>query len=135
MKINAVQISLCILLISPIATRASTSIPTTDSLCCAPQILTLVSSSATQFCVSWSLPTGSTCITPYGFLVQWSAMPTSTTRNEAIVLYSGTNLHSLCEALPSCGKYQLRIKTLCDSSQTGRSSNWVYLQNVGVACN
>lgn len=135
MKINAFLVSFCLLFFFPNASLATTKVSVSDTVCCAPQNLTLVSNTSSQFCVSWTFQTGSTCTIPYGFLLQWSATPTTNTRNEAVVLYNGSNIYSLCEALARCGTYQLRIKTLCDSSQTGQSSNWVYLQNVGVPCN
>lgn len=77
MKLNVLLISLCVLSALPLASQATSTVPVTDTLCCAPQNLTLVSGNATQFCVSWSFPAGGTCTTPYGFLVQWSAMPTT----------------------------------------------------------
>lgn len=120
-------------------TKSAKAIPSyhmPDTVCCPPVKLQVVSTIFPTFCVSWQVNMDSNCIkTPYGYQVQWAAYPGTGPWSSATVVYSGGNTINFCANADTCRNYQWRVRTICDTSNGGTYSNWVYGRKFAMTCN
>lgn len=122
--------------LSLIVVKANTSfkVPITDSICCDPDSLKVVSVNYPVFCVSWKIPADSTCKHPFGFTVQWKPYPSSDPWSEKIIIYTGGTTINFCDSVDTCRNFQWRIRTICDTLNGGTYSNWVYGNKFSMNC-
>jgi len=112
---------------------ASVKVPVTDTICCNPDSLKVVSVIYPTFCVSWRISLDSPCRVPYAFQVQWRRFPSSDPWTEAIKIYTGGTTISFCSTVNECRAYQWRVRVVCDSIDS-TFSDWVYGPKFGMNC-
>lgn len=108
--------------------------PFADTTCCTPDSLKVVSLNYPIFCVSWHVPSDSSCIRPYGFIIQVAKFPGSGPWKEKIVIYSTGGIINFCDSIDSCGAHQWRVKTICISNGITTYSDWVYGNKFNFNC-
>ncbi len=108
--------------------------PLTDTVCCTPDSLKIVSVNYPVFCVSWHVRSDSGCRLPYSYEVQWRYYPSTNPWNGAIVTYTGSTTLSFCARVDTCRTYQWRVRTICDTLNGGHYSDWVYGNKIGMNC-
>jgi len=137
MKTNFRSIAFCVIISLSIyagKANAGIKIPITDSVCCNPDSLKVVSVNYPVFCVSWKVSTDSTCKHPYGFTVQWRPYPGSGAWTERIKIYTGGTTINFCDSVDTCRNYQWRVRTICDTTNGGIYSDWVYGNKFAMNC-
>jgi len=139
MKPKSLSIALIViacLSFNTLKAKAEIKYSITDTICCPPDSLKVISTNYPVFCVSWQVASDSTCRTPYGFTVQWRPYPWTGPWLEAIKVYTGGTTVIFCESVTVCTSYQWRVRTICDTANGGTYSDWVYenkfaMQNCG----
>jgi hypothetical protein len=137
MKTNFLSITICtIIALSLYAGKANGGTTTSgrDTVCCAPDSLKVVSINYPVFCVSWKVNPDSSCKTPYGFEVQWRHYPGSFPWTGKIMIYTGGTIINFCDSVDSCGGFQWRVRTICDTLNGGTYSDWVYGNKFSMPC-
>ena len=90
-----------------------------DSTCCMPDSLKVVSLNQPVFCVSWEMP-GDSCERQQGFEIQWRLVGTLIWKTRSI---NPTGpVYTYCDTA-ECGKNIWRVRTKCDDSTF---SDWAY---------
>jgi len=128
MQLKLRPIAICaIISLSLFAGKANAEIklPTTDSTCCKPDSLKVVSLNYPAFCVSWWFPEDSACVIPYGFEVQWRALGTHFYAGGTKFYVSG-GTQIFCDNVYSCRTHEWRVRTICTSGGVTTYSDWVY---------
>jgi hypothetical protein len=105
--------------------NAAIKLPITDTICCAPDSLKVISTNFPIFCVSWRVSVDSNCKSPYGFEIQWKQLGTFLWYNK-IISYSGGVIVNFCDSVSVCGNYQWRVRTICDTIGGYTYSDWIY---------
>ncbi len=137
MKTKILAAFICaIITLSFYAGNANASIKTvvTDTACCPPDSLKIISTIYPVFCVSWHVRADSGCRVSYGFEVQWRYHPGSNPWNGAIKIYTGGSTVSFCANVDTCRVYQWRVRTICDTLNGGTYSAWVYGGKIAMNC-
>lgn len=107
----------------------------TDTICCPPVNLQVVSTTFPTFCVSWQVNTDSGCIhPPYGYEIQWAYYPGSGPWWSGNVVYSSGTTINFCTNVDTCRNYQWRVRTICDTANGGTYSDWVYGKKFAMGC-
>lgn len=111
-------------------------LPITDTICCPPDSLKVVSTNFPVFCVSWKVSADSSCKLPFGFEVEWRPFPGSGPWTTKVKIYTGGTLVTFCDSVSVCSGYQWRVRTICDSTSGGTAtySAWVYGNKFAMTC-
>lgn len=130
MKLNFRYTAICLIIsLSLFTGKANASItdPIRDTICCTPDSLKVVSTNYPVFCVSWIVPSDSSCIIPYGFEIQWRQFPGSFPWYSKIIIYTGGTIINFCDSVSVCGSYQWRVRTICETpGGITTYSDWIY---------
>ncbi len=110
--------------------NAANRTSTTDSTCCTPDSLQVISSDYPVFCVSWNVPIDSMCRTPQAFEIQWKPLYGAIWKSKIVPYTSGTTIN-FCDSVDTCGTYMWRVRTKCDDSIY---SDWVDGKKFIVPC-
>ena len=137
MQANFRSIAFCAIMILSLSSgkvNAGLKNSKTDTICCTPDSLKLVSTNHFIFCVSWRVSTDSNCRTPYGFELQWRRYLSSDPWKSKVIIYNGGTSVSLCDSVDTCRSYQWRVRTICDTLGSGTYSDWVYGSKFVIIC-
>ena len=137
MKTNFRLIAICAIITLSLFTgnaNANTKILVTDTICCNPDSLKVVSTNYPVFCVSWRVSADSTCKRPYGFVIQWRPFPGSGPWTEKTMYYFRGTIVTFCDSVPECKTYQWRVRTICVIGNVTTYSDWIDGPNFPMIC-
>jgi len=123
-------ILLLVLLFCNSTTKAESRVSFSDTTCCTPDSLTVVSTNYPVFCVSWHIPNDSSCKKFAGFVIQWKLLLSNNWDSEFVPYNSGSYI-SFCDSVHICGVYQWRVRTKCSDSTY---SEWKNGNKFGFDC-